>query len=53
VTPLIGVVAAAMILGEPLTTGLAAASALVIAGLILVAWPRRPAVSPIGQRDLG
>jgi drug/metabolite transporter (DMT)-like permease len=52
VTPLIGVVAAAMILGEPLTTGLAAASALVIAGLILVAWaaassgfPNRPARS--------
>jgi drug/metabolite transporter (DMT)-like permease len=52
-TPLIGVAAAALILGEPLTAGLAAASALVITGLILVAWPRRPAVSPIGQRDPG
>jgi drug/metabolite transporter (DMT)-like permease len=41
VTPLIGVGAAALILGEPLTVSLGMASALIISGLILVAWPHR------------
>jgi drug/metabolite transporter (DMT)-like permease len=49
VTPLIGVAAAALILGEPITANLAVASGFVITGLILVAWPRRTASLPVGR----
>jgi drug/metabolite transporter (DMT)-like permease len=50
VTPLVGVAAAALILGEPITANLAAASGLVATGLILVAWPqRRTASRPVGR----
>lgn len=45
VTPLTGLVAASLVLGEPLAEGLAMAATLVLAGLILVGWPQRRAAS--------
>jgi drug/metabolite transporter (DMT)-like permease len=41
ITPLVGVLAGALVFGDPVTPEFAAAIALVIAGLALVTWPRR------------
>jgi drug/metabolite transporter (DMT)-like permease len=46
VTPLTGVAVATLLVDEPLTDNLIVAVALVIAGLVLVGWPRRRVVSP-------
>jgi len=53
VTPLVGVAAAAVVLGEAPSDSLAMAAALVMAGLILVGWPPRRAASPAVPRDPG
>jgi drug/metabolite transporter (DMT)-like permease len=53
VTPLVGVAAAAVVLGEAPSDSLAMAAALVMAGLILVGWPPRRAASPAAPRDPG
>jgi drug/metabolite transporter (DMT)-like permease len=53
VTPLVGVVAAAVVLDEPPTKGLVVAAALVMFGLVLVAWPPPHAASPIVPPDPG
>lgn len=42
VTPLVGVFAGWLVFGETITAGFALAIALVVAGLALVNWPRRP-----------
>jgi drug/metabolite transporter (DMT)-like permease len=41
ITPLVGVVGGALVFGERITPGFAAAIALVLAGLSLITWPRR------------
>lgn len=43
ITPLVGVVASWLVLGETITRGFALAIALVVAGIALVNWPRRRA----------
>jgi drug/metabolite transporter (DMT)-like permease len=53
VTPLVGVAGAAVVLDEPPTNGLAMAAALVMAGLVLVAWPPRRAASQAAPRGPG
>ena len=52
ITPLVGVFAGWLVFGEQVTPGFAAAIALVLAGLALVNWPRRPA-SPAPRRSSG
>ncbi len=51
-TPLVGVFAGWLVFGEQVTPGFAAAIALVLAGLALVNWPRRPAL-PAPRRSSG
>jgi drug/metabolite transporter (DMT)-like permease len=51
VTPLVGVFAGWLTFGERVTPGFAVAIALVIAGLALVNWPRKPAASRAAPRD--
>lgn len=43
-TPIVGVAAGAVLLGDPVTPGFLAAVALVAAGILLVNWPPREAV---------
>ena len=49
VTPLVGVFAGWLVFGEQVTPGFAVAIALVVAGVALVNWPRRPASPRLGK----
>src|SRR5271166_2310995 len=53
VSPLVGVFAGWLVFGEAVTPGFAVAIALVVSGVALVNWPRRPAASPAAPRDPG
>jgi len=53
VSPLVGVFAGWLVFGEAVTPGFAVAIALVVSGVALVNWPRKPAAFRAAPRDPG